>query len=334
MKIDSKEIKRAYNLSDLWLIPRKISHINSRKDIDTSISFCEAKLSLPIIGSPMPDVCDFQMLKHLGNNGCYGFLHRFQSIDCQIKGCYNSGLFSYEYGVAIGINDKEWERFLKLYDYGVRSFCLDTANAGNIRVIKLIEKLLDKDDKLYITVGNVASKEVFSFLCQYPITTVRCMIGSGSACSTRFETSVYHPSASCLIEIVEYKRENKAKYSPLIIADGGINTPHDFCIALAIGADICMMGKVLASSKESPAKTLKIDDKLKKIYRGAASFSNQLDHTGLNPDFVEGFETMIDYGGNLSDILKRFSGGLRSAMSYLNAKNLEEFRNNAWFCHT
>lgn len=328
------KIEKAYNLSDIWLIPRKISHINSRKDINTSVDFCGTKLSLPIIGSPMPDVCDFQMLKYLAEKGCYGFLHRFQSVESMIKDCYNSGLFKNQFGVAIGINDKEWERFLKLYDYGMKSFCVDTANGGNIRVIKLIEKLLNKDDKLYITVGNVASRETFSFLCQYPIEAIRCTIGSGAACSTRFETSVYHPSASCLMEIVEYKKENRTKYSPLIIADGGINTPHDFCIAIAIGADVCMMGKVLASSKESPAKTLKIDDKLKKIYRGAASYSNQLDHTGLNPDFVEGFETMIDYGGELSDILKRFSGGLRSAMSYMNAKNLEEFRNNACFCRT
>ena len=323
-------IEKGYNLSDIYLVPRQISEINSRNDVDISVEFCRNKLSLPLIASPMPDVCDGKMAKELYQRGLFGFIHRFNTINEQLKEYSDTGIA--DCGCAIGINDEWWNRFLKLLDIGCTDFLIDTANGANKRVGECIEKILNKSPSVNIVAGNVATKEGYRFLAQYPLAAIRCMIGSGSACSTRFETAVYFSSASCLMEIVQEKNMGKTQYSPQIIADGGINNPHDFCIALAIGANIVMCGKIFAQCLESPARTLNIDGKLKKIYRGAASFSNQIDYTGERPDYVEGFEQIIDYGGKLDDLIKRFSGGLRSAMSYLNAKNLGEFRKNANFC--
>jgi len=128
------------------------------------------------------------------------------------------------------------------------------------------------------------------------------------------------------------KVKEKYNYSTKIIADGGIRIPADFCKALALGADFVMMGSVLASSEESPAKTLRINSGLKKVFRGSASFSTQIEYSKRKPEYVEGHETMIDYGGPLEKIIKRFVNGLRSSMSYMNANNLDEYRKNADWC--
>lgn len=337
-------IEKAYNLSDIWLVPRQISEIISRNDVDTSVEFCGTKLSLPLIASPMPDVCDGNMACELYKRGLFGFIHRFNTLEEQKKECKRSGF--YDCGCAIGINNRWYDRFLQLVDMGITDFVIDTANGSNKRVGDCIELIFKRYPKLNIIAGNICTKEGYQFLAQYPLAGIRIFIGSGGACKTKHETAVHYPSASCLMEIVQEKnyvlRQNKEliSYSSShlnavpIIADGGVNNPHDFCVALALGADVVMCGEIFASVKESPAKVLNIDGKLKKVYRGAASFSNQIEYTGEKPDYVEGFERLIDYGGELSDVIKRFSGGLRSAMSYMNAKNLKEFREKCNFCIT
>lgn len=337
------KIEKAYNLSDIWLVPRHLSEIDSRNDVNTSIEFCGTILSLPLIASPMPDVCDSKMASILYQHGLFGFIHRFNTIGEQLNEYSNTGI--YDCGCAIGINEDWFDRFLKLYDIGVSDFIIDTANGFNKRVGDCIEKMFKRTPSINLIAGNVCTKEGYRFLAQYPLAGIRCLIGSGSACATRHETSIYFPSATSLIEISQEKkdilRENKELvsytssnlYPVPIIADGGIDNPHDFCVALALGADVVMCGKIFAACKQSPAKTLNIDGKIKKIYRGAASFSNQIEHTGERPDYVEGFERIIDYGGDIKDIIKRFSGGLRSAMSYMNARNLKEFRDNCCFCY-
>jgi IMP dehydrogenase len=277
----------------------------------------------------MPDVCDGTMAKELCENGLFGFIHRFNSIREQMEETDKLG-FHY-FGCAIGINKGWEERFIKLYDCGVTDFIIDTANGSHTRVADCIESVLRKDKTINIVAGNVCTKEGYNFLAQYPLAGIRVGIGGGAACSTKFQTGVHLPLASAIMEVAQ-ERKDSFYSKPLIIADGGINNTHDFCVALALGADLCMAGKIFASTKQSPAKVLNIDGKLKKIYRGAASFSTQIEHSGNKPEYVEGFETIIDYDGDLKDVIKRFSGGLRSAMSYMNAMNLIEFREKSNFC--
>ena len=118
------------------------------------------------------------------------------------------------------------------------------------------------------------------------------------------------------------------KRTALLIADGGIKTPADMCKSLALGADVVMMGGALAGTAESPGEVLKVDGKKYKILRGAASFSTQKESTGAEPDYVEGAETLVPYRGSVEKVIARFAAGLRSSMSYMNARNLTEYRAN------
>ena len=45
----------------------------------------------------------------------------------------------------------------------------------------------------------------------------------------------------------------------------------------------------------------------------------------------EGVEAVVPYRGSLSDVLYQQVGGLRSGMSYVNARSLAELRRNARF---
>jgi len=147
-----------------------------------------------------------------------------------------------------------------------------------------------------------------------------------SACTTRFETGIYRPMVSTLMEVYENKIGDA-----IVISDGGIKTPADMNKAL-MWSDITMLGGVFAQCPQSPARVVKIDGRLKKVFRGAASYSTQLDYKGEKPTYVEGMEYLVDLGPSINSVIQRFINGLRSSMSYLNAKTLDEYRNNALIC--
>lgn len=320
---------------NIGLVSRHVSNISSRKDVNTTLYFASSILSTPIIASPMPDVCDGEMASTLNFIGSYGFIHRFMSIEEQLRQ-YRRNLIFPEVtvthkpnycGCAIGIKNDYLERFEELYSAGCRSFCIDVANGANVCVFNAIDKLYSLHSDIYITAGNVASKECYEQLCKLNVYAIRVGIAGGKVCSTKIETGIYKPMVEVLLDIAKVKD----KYNTLLIADSGIRQPQDMCKALALGADLVMAGGIFASTIESPARTIKIGDEIKKIYRGAASFSVQQD-IGKNPEFVEGIESLIPLTTNVAKVIKRFNNGLRSAMSYMNARDLTSFRENVEWC--
>jgi IMP dehydrogenase len=309
------------NLDDIYLIPRVVSNIISREAINTSVTIGNAKLKMPIIASPMRDVCDGAFGQKLVRNGCYGILHRFSSIEEQ----HNDYCRFHEMAAAIGVNGDFVERFEALYNAGCRVFCVDTANGANILVKKCIEKLIGIHDDVKFIVGNVASAETFVWCANLDnVIGVRVGIAGGNACTTKDSTGVYQPMGSLIKECRKVKDEGYLK--ALIIADGGIKNTEHFCKALAIGADVVMLGSVLAAASDSPADLIKRDGRFYKVYHGSASFEIQSIYRD-KPKYIEGKTVLLDFNNEtLEQIVARFSDGLRSSMSYFDAKNLEEFR--------
>jgi IMP dehydrogenase len=127
-----------------------------------------------------------------------------------------------------------------------------------------------------------------------------------------------------------------------IIADGGIRTSGDLTKAMAAGAETAMIGSLLAGTEESPGRTVLRGGSRFKVYRGMASLGaaearrqresseDVLDELAAAV-VPEGVEAVVQYRGSVSDVLYQQVGGLRSGMSYLNARTLEDLRRNARF---
>ena len=199
-------------------------------------------------------------------------------------------------------------------------------------VKETIVQLKKQYPEIFLVAGNVASAETFRQLEEWGADAIRVGIAGGSVCETRTETAVYSPMATAVREAKSaqgwhlrggywQQREHKA----LVIADGGIRTPGDMCKALALGADLVMAGGVFAGTKESPGPVIKTRDGVKhKLLRGAASYSVQNGQS----DYNEGAEEIVNYQGSVEKVISRFAAGLRSSMSYMSARNLEQYRQN------
>lgn len=323
------EIGFAFDYDHISLVPRVVSTLQHRADARPEVSFGSYRLRLPLIGSPMSDVCGTEMCHILAQEGALGILHRFQPIDSQkqaFEEAHGSGHVP-TVGAALGVTDNYQEQFHALYTAGCRLFCLDTANGAHRQVEHAIDWIRSQAPSVFLIAGNVASAETFSWLEQQGVDAIRVGIAGGSVCETRTETGVFVPTPYAVAEAVSVRQR------ALIIGDGGVRNPSDFCKLLALGADAVMLGSALAGTKEAPGQVIMAGGKQYKIMRGSASFSVQQQGGKEMPEYVEGTETLVPYRGSVTAVLHRFMAGLRSSMSYMNARSLEEYRRNASFVH-
>jgi IMP dehydrogenase len=331
------------------IVSRQISKIKSRALCNTDVEFCGLKLSLPLIASPMHDVCGGVMARELASFGTLGIINRFQSIDEQTTefqfalSITNSSPDEEIYGgvaCAIGLADYK-QRYSALFNAGCRIFCIDTANGANTQIEDVVKFLQQSPEKNYIITGNVATKEGYLFLAKLGVDAVRVGIAGGSVCETRTETGIYIPTLESVnrcasarvgdwpVNKDETNKSSFLKKMPLIIADGGIRTPSDMNKALIAGADVVMCGSIFAGTKESPGEVFNEDGVLYKLYRGSASFGVQKIAAGEEPDYIEGREIKVKYKGSVEKVIKRFKNGLQSCMSYSDAKTIDELRQQA-----
>ncbi|RMD50048.1 MAG: hypothetical protein D6830_03625 [Ignavibacteria bacterium] len=196
--------------------------------------------------------------------------------------------------------------------------CIDTANANNRTVLNKCEELKKKYN-IPVMVGNIACGTSLKDLVNAGADAVRIGIGGGSVCTTSIQTGIGIGGVSSLLDV--YFAREKENLDIALIADGGLKAPGDIAKALALGADVVMLGRMLAGTKEAPGEIIKYNDQLWKKYRGSASFGVKMKN-----EFIEGAETMIPYKGTVKNVINSISDGVRSAMSYMNCFTVDELR--------
>jgi IMP dehydrogenase/GMP reductase len=323
MKIYNKEELNEYHQSltydDISLVPNEISRVKSRREVDTTSSFLNESLLLPVISSPMESVTGIYMAEELKKLGCLGILNRFDSsLKIILEDSSNGNNIS---GVSIALNTPT-DIIEKLAGNNY-IICIDTANANNHEVLNKAAEVKKKFN-VRVIVGNIAHGATLDQLEDAGIDAVRVGIGSGSVCTTSIQTGIGIGQVSSLLDVLFARKDKKLKIK--IIADGGIKGPGDIAKAIALGADSAMLGRMLAGTKETPGEVIKYDDQLWKKYRGSASFGVKMKN-----EFIEGEETMIPYKGAVKNIIDEISDGLKSTMSYMNCLSLSELQDKNSF---
>jgi len=233
---------------------------------------------------------------------------------------------------AIGVSGDTLERAAALVAEGVDALVIDTAHGHSAGVIKTLKKIKESHPKTDVIVGNIATGEAAKYLVEAGADAVKVGIGPGSICTTRIVAGVGYPQLSAIIEVKEAIKDTGIP----VIADGGIRFTGDIPKAIAAGADSCMLGSLLAGTKESPGETVIYQGRKFKTYRGMGSIEAmkkgskdryfQDDQDDVGKLVPEGIVGRVPYKGELHETMHQFIGGLRSGMGYCGAKDIEALK--------
>jgi IMP dehydrogenase len=211
---------------------------------------------------------------------------------------------------------------------------VDTAHGHSAGVLEMVRRIKGVS-AVDVVAGNIATAEAARALIDAGADGIKVGIGPGSICTTRVVAGVGVPQVTAIYDCAEVAA---AEGIP-VIGDGGMTSSGDIAKAVAAGADMVMLGSLLAGVDEAPGEVILSQGERFKEYRGmgslgamkARSYSKdryfQGDVEDVEKLIPEGIEGRVAYKGPVGPILHQLVGGLRQAMGYCGAATLAEMKN-------
>lgn len=237
-------------------------------------------------------------------------------------------------GAAIGVSKDMNDRLDALVAAKADVIIVDTAHGHSAGVLRTIKELKQAYSHIPVIAGNVATAAGTEALIEAGADAVKVGIGPGSICTTRVIAGIGVPQITAVYESAQVAR----RYGIPIIADGGIKYSGDIAKAIAAGANVVMMGNILAGTDESPGETVIYQGRSYKVYRGMGSLGamklgskDRYFQTEAKKLVPEGIEGRVPYKGMLADTIFQMVGGLRASMGYCGCHTILEMIENTQF---
>lgn len=235
-------------------------------------------------------------------------------------------------GAAVGVHDLQ--RAAALVEAGVDVVVVDTAHGHSRNVLETVSRLKGEFRGLPVIAGNIATAEAAEDLIKAGADAIKVGIGPGSICTTRVVAGIGVPQLTAVASCAGVA----ARYGIPVIADGGIKYSGDITKAIAAGADVVMIGSLLAGTEESPGEIEIFQGRSFKVYRGMGSLgamregsSDRYFQEGQEKLVPEGIEGRVPFKGALAETVFQLVGGLRAGMGYCGVRNIEELKTKARF---
>jgi len=235
---------------------------------------------------------------------------------------------------ALGATADVLERAAALAEAQLDAFVLDSAHGHSANIMNAVKKVKAAFPNISLIAGNVATADGALALIDAGADAVKVGIGPGSICTTRVIAGIGVPQITAVYDAACAA----AKHGIPVIADGGIKYSGEIVKALAAGANVVMVGSLVAGCEESPGDTEIYQGRQFKVYRGMGSLGAmaegsrdryfQEDNRKLVPEGIEG---RVPYKGALSDTVFQMLGGLRAGMGYCGCNSIPELQENARF---
>ncbi len=239
-------------------------------------------------------------------------------------------------GASVGVFD--YERAQKLIAAGVDVLVVDSAHGHSKNVLDTVSELKRRHD-IQVIAGNIVTAEAAAELVKAGADAIKVGIGPGSICTTRVVAGVGVPQITAVMNAVK----GVGKSGIPIIADGGIKYSGDIGKALAAGANVVMLGSMLAGCDESPGETIIYQGRQFKSYRGMGSIGAMAQRHGSADRYfqdgataaeklvAEGIEGIVPHKGPLQTVVHQMVGGLKATLGYCGAKDIPTLQKTAVF---
>lgn len=240
-------------------------------------------------------------------------------------------------GAALGVGADRDERAAALVEAGVDLLVIDTAHGHSENVAATVRVIRKAYPSVDLVAGNVATSDATKALIDAGADAIKVGIGPGSICTTRVVAGVGVPQITAIDDCAKAAQDSGVP----IIADGGIKYSGDAVKAIAAGANVVMIGSLLAGTEEAPGERVLFQGRTYKAYRGMGSLGAmkkgskdryaQSDVEDLDKLVPEGIEGRVPYRGPVSSVIYQLVGGLRAGMGYTGCKTIEDLRTKAVF---
>lgn len=228
-------------------------------------------------------------------------------------------------GAATGVGDMA--RVDALVKAGVDVIVVDSAHGHTKNVMDTVAAIKKRHD-IDVIAGNIATEAAARDLIKAGADAIKVGIGPGSICTTRIVAGVGVPQVTAVSNAAKVA----LKAGVPVIADGGIKYSGDIAKVLAVGANVVMLGSILAGCDESPGESIIYQGRQFKAYRGMGSIGAMQKGSAdryfqdgeKSPDklVAEGIEGMVPSKGPLSTVVYQMVGGLKASLGYCGAKDI------------
>lgn len=237
-------------------------------------------------------------------------------------------------GAAIGVTADVLDRAGALLNVGADVLVLDSAHGHSKNILNCVYNIKNKFPDAQIIAGNIATAAAAADLIAAGADAVKAGIGPGSICTTRVVAGIGVPQITAIYDVAQ----EASKHGIPVIGDGGIKYSGDVVKGLAAGADVIMIGSLLAGCEESPGETEIYQGRVFKVYRGMGSLAamemgskDRYFQEGAKKLVPEGVEGRVPYKGPISDTVFQLIGGIRSGMGYCGCPTIPDLQMNGQF---
>ena len=235
---------------------------------------------------------------------------------------------------AIGATADVLDRAAALVGAQVDALVLDSAHGHSQNILNAVSKVKAAFPQVSLIAGNIATAEAAEALIDAGADAVKVGIGPGSICTTRVVAGIGVPQITAVYDAACVA----AKHGIPVIADGGVKYSGDIVKAIAAGADVVMIGSLVAGCEESPGDSEIYQGRQFKVYRGMGSLGamargsrDRYFQEGNKKLVPEGVEGRVPYKGLLSDTVYQLIGGLRAGMGYCGCPSIPDLQKNGQF---